>query len=236
MRRAKTIIAIGGGGFSTTKPDPTLCAYVLEQSGRGSPRVCYVATAVGDSETAIAAFYKMAKKLGAKPSHLSLYAQPLEPLSAFVLRHDVIYVSGGNTRNLLILWKAWGLDVAMRAAYERGIVLAGHSAGALCWFSAGVTDSYPGCYAPLRCLSFLRGSFCPHYDGEPKRRPVYQRLVRSGILPGGYAADDNVGLVYRDGRLEHIVTSRQRARAHRLRMHAGKLIEDALKPDIILQT
>lgn len=234
MRRARTIIAIGGGGFSTTKPDPTLCAYVLEQSGRESPRVCCVATAVGDSETVIATFYKMAKKLGAKPSHLSLYAQPLEPLHSFVLKHDVIYVGGGNTRNLLILWKAWGLDVAMRTAYERGIVLAGQSAGGLCWFSGGVTDSYPGRYAPLRCLGFLRGSFCPHYDSEPKRRPVYRQLVRSGRLPGGYAADDNVALVYRDDRLERIVTSRQRARAHRLRLHTGKLIEESIKPEILL--
>ncbi len=234
MRHAKTIIAIGGGGFSTTKPDPKLCGYVLEQSGRNAARVCFVATAVGDSESAIEAFYKMAKKLGAKPSHLSLYAPPLEPLHAYVLKHDVIYVSGGNTRNLLILWKAWGLDAVLRDAYERGIVLAGHSAGALCWFSAGVTDSYPGRYAPLRCLGFLRGSFCPHYDGEPKRRPVYRQLVRSGRLPGGYAADDNVALVYRDGRLERIVTSRQRARAHHLSMHAGKLIEESIKPEMLV--
>src|SRR5579863_9525439 len=178
MRRTRTIIAIGGGGFSTSNFDPRLCRYVLGQTGRSSPRVCYVATAVGDAQDAIDTFYRQAKKLGARPSHLSLYKLPLEQLRRFVLRHHAVYVAGGNTRNLLILWKAWGLDGVLREAYERGIVLAGHSAGALCWFAGGVTDSFPGRYAPLRCLGWLRGSFCPHFDGEPQRQPVYRRLVR----------------------------------------------------------
>ena len=234
MRTAKTIIAIGGGGFSTSNLDPKLCAYVAAQAGRRAPRICFIPTAVGDSETAIASFYKTAKKLGARPSHLALYAQPLEPLPAFVLKHDVIYVSGGNTRNLLILWRAWGLDRALHAAYEKGIVLAGHSAGALCWFWGGVTDSYPGRYAPLRCLGFLRGSFCPHYNTEPRRRPVYRKLVQSKDLPGGYAADDNLALHNRDGRLEHIVASKPRARAHRLQLRAHQVEEESIKPDSLL--
>jgi peptidase E len=172
--------------------------------------------------------------LGARPAHLSLFQGPLEPLRRFVLRHDAIWVGGGNTRNLLLLWRAWGLDAALRAAYERGIVLSGSSAGALCWFRGGVTDSFPGRYQELSCLGWLRGSFCPHYNSEPKRKPVYRRLVSSGQLAGGYAADDNVGLHFVDERLAHIVASKRERYAYRLVHKAASAQETRVEPDIIL--
>jgi dipeptidase E len=212
MRPVRTIIACGGG-FQTSNFDLKLCRYIMAQSSKRSPRMCFITTATGDDNSTIAALSKLAKRLGARPSHLSLFKQPLEPLRWFVLKHDIIYVCGGNTRNLLILWKAWGLDRVMRTAYERGIVLAGQSAGALCWFQAGVTDSFPGRYAPLRCLGFLRGSFCPHFDSEPKRRPVYRRLVRTRVLPAGFAADDRVALHYINEKLVRIISSKRRAKA-----------------------
>lgn len=231
--RPKTIIAIGGGGFSTSKPDPLLCRYILEETGKKKPRVLFLATATGDAESAIAAFREQAKRLGARPSHLSMFALPTGSIRAFVLAHDAIYVSGGNTRNLLILWKAWGLDRILRAAYDRGIVLAGHSAGALCWFGSGLTDSWPGRYEPLRCLGFLRGSFCPHYDAEPKRRPVYRSLVRSGRLPSGWAADDNVALRFTNGVLTQIVSSRRKGHAYRLVWQGGKVVEHKLAAKLL---
>ncbi len=234
MKARKQIIALGGGGFSRSSPDPKMCEYILAQAGRPGPRVCFVPTASGDDARSIEHFHKAAKRLGARPSHLSLFNQPLEPLRSFVMHHDVIYVGGGNTRNLLVLWRTWGLDAILREAYERGIVLAGSSAGGLCWFGAGITDSFPGRYQELRCLGWLRGSFCPHYDSEAKRKPVYRRLVRSGKLAGGYAADDKVGLHYIDGRLAHIVSSRRTARAHRLGLRAGRLVEDVIAPDVRL--
>jgi dipeptidase E len=234
MRRQRTIIALGGGGFSPAKPDRALCTYILRHARRATPRVCFLATAVGDSERLLKAFYRTADGLGAKPSHLSLFDQPRRPFNRFVAGHDVVYVCGGNTRNLLILWKAWGLDRVLWDAYERGIVLAGHSAGALCWFRGGVTDSYPGRLTALRCLGFLRGSFCPHYDSEPRRRPVYRTLVRNGRLPGGYAADDHVGLHFADGRLMQIVSSRKDARAHRVRRVNGRLVETPLEPVVLV--
>jgi dipeptidase E len=231
--RPKTIVAIGGGGFSTSNPDPILDRYILEQTGRAKPRVCFVGTATGDAEKAIAAFCSQAKRLGAKPSHLSVFALPTGSIRDFVLDHDAIYVCGGNTRNLLILWKAWGLDRIMRAAYDEGIVLAGHSAGGLCWFASGVTDSWPGRYEPLRCLGFLRGSFCPHYDSEPKRRPVYRALVKTQKLPGGWAADDNVALRFTNGVLTQIVSSRRKGRAHRLERRGGMVREEKVAPKFL---
>lgn len=232
MRR-RHIIAIGGGGFSTTEPDAKLAAYILKQTGKRAPKICCLPTAMGDSDSVIANFSKLAKKLGAKPSYLSLFNQPLIPLGKFVLRNDAIYVGGGNTRNMLVLWKAWGVDAILREAYERGIVMAGHSAGALCWFVSGVTDSFPGRLAPLRCLGWLPGSFCPHYDGEAQRRPVYHRLVKAGLLPRGYAADDRVALHFIDGHLERVVSDRRRANAYRVFRRAGLLKEETIVPEIL---
>jgi dipeptidase E len=231
MRPVRNIIASGGGGFQTSNFDLKLCYYIMAQTSRRSPRICFVTTAMGDPDAVIAALSKLAKKLGARPSHLSLFQQPLQPLRLFVLKHDMIYVGGGNTRNLLILWKAWGLDKILRVAYRRGIVLAGQSAGALCWFQSGVTDSFPGRYAPLRCLGFLRGSFCPHFDSEAKRQPVYRQLVRARVLPGGYAVEDNVALHYVNEKLVRIVSSKRRAKAHHLRFVRGSLVEEIIHPE-----
>ena len=230
MRPVRTIIACGSG-LRPSDFDLKLYHYIIAQTSRRSPRICFVATGWGDCAAPVAALSKLAKKLGARPSHLSLFAHPLDPLRTFVLKHDIIYVCGGNTRNLLILWKAWGLDKVLRAAYERGIVLAGGSAGALCWFKGGITDSFPGRYAPLRCLGFLRGSFCPHFESEAKRRPVYRRLVRSRVLPGGYAADDNVALHYVNEKLVKVVSSKRRAKAHHLRLVRGSLVEKIINPE-----
>jgi len=230
MKRQRQIIALGGGGFSRSKSDPKMCAYILAQSGCATPKVLFIPTASGDDPVSIEHFHTMAKRLGAKPSHLSLFNQPIEPLSSYVPRHDVIYVGGGNTRNMLMLWRAWGLVKVLRSAYERGVVLAGSSAGALCWFRSGVTDSYPGRYAKLECLGWLRGSFCPHFDGEPKRKPVYRALVKSGRLPGGYAVDDRVGLHFIDERLTSVVSTKRAARAHRLVRRSGKLVETVVVP------
>ncbi len=230
MKRRRQIIALGEGGFSQWNSDPKMCAYILEQSGRATPKVCLIPTASGDDPGGIENFYGMAKRLGARPSHLSLFKQPDETLASYVARHDVIFVGGGNTRNMLVLWRAWGLDNVLRSAYERGVVLAGSSAGALCWFRSGLTDSFPGQYARLQCLGWLRGSFCPHFDSEPARKPVYRALVRSGRLPGGYAADDYVGLHYIDERLASVVSTMRAARAHRLVRRQGKLEETVVVP------
>jgi peptidase E len=143
------------------------------------------------------------------PTQLSLFKPPTADLRAFVQEQDIFYVGGGSTRNLLVLWREWGLDTMLREAWEKGAVLAGISAGSLCWFESGVSDSVvPGDFALLHCLGFLPGSNCPHYDGEPERRPVYHRLLAAGLLADGYAADDGVALHFVGDRLERVVSSR----------------------------
>jgi peptidase E len=146
---------------------------------------------------------------------------PRTGIREHLLAQDAIYVSGGNTANMLAVWAVHGVDAALRGAWESGVVLGGPSAGGICWFEAGVTDSFGPELAPLAGgLGFLPGSFCPHYDAEPARRPTYERLIGDG-LPPGYAADDAVGLHFVGGELAEVVTEREGATAYRVEPAAG---------------
>jgi peptidase E len=212
----KQIIALGGGGFSTEPENPLLDLYILKQSGKINPKVCYVPTASGDADICIKWFYDFFEKQKCQPSHLSLFKPPTRDLEGFLLEKDIIYVGGGNTKNLLALWKEWGLDIILRKAWEQGIILAGISAGSICWFEEGVTDSYGDKLEPLTCLGFLKGSNCPHYDGEVDRRPSYQGFIASNKMKPGIAADDGVAIHYIGQEISKIVSSRPNAKAYKV--------------------
>lgn len=224
----RQIIALGGGGFSMEPDNPLLDLYILAQTKKQNPKVCFVPTASGDSENYISRFYKSFESHNCVPSHLSLFSPPSRNLEDFVMDKDVIYVGGGNTKNLIALWKDWGLDVILKKAWQDGIVMAGISAGSICWFEAGVTDSFGEGFEPLESLGFLKGSNCPHYDGEADRRPTYQQLVSAGKLPGGFAADDGAALHFIDGELSKVVSSRRDAKAYQVQSKNGRLKEEAL--------
>ncbi|MFA1822735.1 Type 1 glutamine amidotransferase-like domain-containing protein [Virgibacillus oceani] len=212
----RQVIALGGGGFSMEPDNPLLDLYVLNQSVKVSPKICFISTASGDSDNYISRFYNFFEKQICQASHLSLFKPPTRDLEGFLLDKDIIYVGGGNTRNLLVLWKEWGLDAMLKKAWEQGIILAGISAGSICWFEEGVTDSYGDDLEPIKCLGFLKGSHCPHYDGEVNRRPSYQELVTKGKIQSGIAADDGVALHYIDQELSEIVRSRPKAKAYKV--------------------
>ncbi|MEH6989733.1 peptidase E [Cytobacillus firmus] len=212
----RQIIALGGGGFSMEPENPLLDEYILRQSGKGNPQVCYVPTATGDSDICIKWFYDFFEKQKCQPSHLSLFKPPTRDIEGFILDKDIIYVGGGNTKNLLALWKEWGLDKILRKAWESGIVLAGISAGSICWFEEGVTDSYGDKLEPLTCLGFLKGSNCPHYDGEAERRPAYHELLASDKIKPGIAADDGVAIHFIEEEVSRIVSSRPDAKAYKV--------------------
>ena len=173
----------------------SLDRYVLAASGVATPKVCFVGTASGDAQSYIDSFYAAFSALSCTATHLSLFKPDTGDLRGKVLEQDVIYVGGGNSRALLVLWREWGLDRVLREALrEFGIVLAGISAGSICWFQQGISDSVKcGELHPLNCLGFLPGSNCPHYDGEPQRRPSYESFVKQGNVQAGYAADDGCG-------------------------------------------
>jgi dipeptidase E len=206
---------MGGGGFTADPADPALDELVLELTGRPRPRVCLLPTAGGDSEHQIRRYHEAYGDRLCEPTHISLFRlgrKPV-PLREHLLAQDAIYVGGGSMVNLLAIWKAQGIDRILREAWEDGIVLAGLSAGSMCWFEWGVTTS-SGHAAPAPGLGFLPGSNSVHHDSERARRPVYLEAVRSGAIPPGHAVDDGAALIFRGTRLQEVVTARPHARAY----------------------
>ena len=222
----KQIVAMGGGGFGTEPDNPLLDNFILGLAGKPRPKVCFVPTATGDSESYVQRFYDAFPAERAETSHLALFHRTVRDLRAFVLSQDVIYVGGGNTVSLLAVWRAHGLDAVLREAWEAEVVLCGVSAGALCWFEGGTTDSFGDGLVPLRDgLGFLAGSCCPHYDGEAERRPLYQKLVGEGVLPNGLAADDSAAGEFVGTQLVEAVSSVPTARVYRVERHGDAAAE-----------
>ncbi len=230
----KQIIAIGGAGLSHEPDNLALERYIVEQSGKPTPAVCLIPTASGEADDYIINFYASFVQLGCTPSHLSLFRPPTADLAAYLLKNDIIYVGGGNTRSMLALWREWGLDKILYDAWTQGIVLAGVSAGAICWFEEGVTDSIPGRLVPLECMGFLPGSYCPHYDSEKDRRPTFLRLILEEAMMAGYAVEDGAALHFVDRELKYAVSSRPQAQAYRVEKQAEQAMEKLL--DIVRVT
>jgi dipeptidase E len=214
-RPVRQIIALGGGGFSMEPENLSLDRYFLEQTGKDRPKVCFLATASGDSEDYLRRFYAAYGRLECEASHLGSVRKLPANWERFLLSQDAVFVGGGSTRDMLVIWREWQLDSLLWQAYQKGVILGGTSAGAICWFEEGLSDSMvSGQLRALRCLGFLRGSFCPHYDGEIERRPCYHELIGAGTLQAGIAADDGVAIHYIDERLMRVVSSRAKARAY----------------------
>ena len=226
--KKRQIIAIGGGALPAELDNLLLVRYFLRQTRRSKPKVAFIGAAGGDAEAGRLRFYAGFSQFECKPTHLPLFARTPRDLESFVLEQDAIFVGGGNTRSMLAVWRDWGLDRHLKTAWERGVVLGGGSAGSICWFEHGVTDSVAGPLTALPCLGFLRGSNCPHYDSEPLRRPTFRKLIASGRIPDGVAADDGVGLHYVDGRLTRVISSRARARGYRVTRLGFRAVERRL--------
>ncbi len=223
------IIAMGGAGLSPEPDNFMLERYIVAQAGSEQPKVAFLPQAGGENLDYIVRFYRAFLDLGCRPSHLSLFQPHTAQMADFLLDQDVIYVGGGNTKSMLALWREWGIDAILRQALDAGIVLAGVSAGAICWFEHGTTDSIPGNLTALPCLGFLAGSCSPHYDGEVKRRPTYERLIGSGTIPAGVAFDNGAAGHYTDGTLQGVVSSRAEAKGYRVERvddHAHETILD----------
>ncbi len=229
----RQIVAMGGGGFSMEPDNLLLDRYLIGLTGKEKAKVCFLPTASGDAQAYIYRFHRHFKKLTKRQnSHLALTPPSKPDIREHLLSQDAIYVGGGNTANMLKTWSELGVDLILKEAYQRGIILAGISAGSICWFEWGLTDSVPGKLTPLAGLGLLEGSNCIHYDGERERRPGYQKAVAGG-MPGGYAADDGVALHFVDEKLHRIVSSRPDARAYEVKVKKGIVRETELVPDYL---
>ena len=226
------IVAIGGGGF-LMEPGPSLLdEYFVRTAAARRAKVCFIPTAAGDPEEMLEKFYKAFSKLSCRPSHLAFFRRPrrgcipLEHIERGLLAQDAIYVGGGNTRSMLAVWREWGLDRILRNVWNSGVLLGGMSAGAICWFKYGATDSVLGTgrSSALSCLGFLPGSCSPHFGGESHRRGDFRRLIAGGKLSSGIGIDDGAAVLYRNREIAEVVSSRTGATAYRVRRRSGRVV------------
>lgn len=229
--RATRKILIAGGGFGTA-----FLRYMAELTGKARPRMCYLPTASADSASGIIRWYQSCAPLDVTPfvqeSFISSYSMD-QGWDDVLLSMDAIVVSGGNTLNQQAIWKAQGIDAVLRQAWDRGIVLGGASAGSLCWFEEGTTDSRPKELTKVECLGFLKGSHSPHYDGEVQRRPTYHRLIETGVLKPGYACDNAAGIYFEDNEVKRVVATREGARSYWVSLVGGRVVEEVMEPELI---
>src|SRR4051812_11944959 len=220
--RRVNILAIGGGGFIRNerygwRPGP-LMQHALSLTGKETPKVCGLFTAMGDPASSIATWYAAWVGRPERASHLAVMPMPnVDDVRRHLLDQDAVFVDGGSVAGLMVLWQLHGLDAIFREAWEAGVVLFGVSAGSLCWHTGGTTDSFGPELRPWTDgLGLIPGSNCPHYDSEERRRPLYQRPGREGALQPGFAADDGVGLHYVGTELHEAVADRDNASAWRV--------------------
>lgn len=227
--------------FGGLRPTPgrthPLVEYLLELTGKARPKVAFIPTATGDAAEAIVNMYARFPPERSERSHLALFHRTVTDIRKYLLEQDLIWVAGGNTANMLAIWRVHGVDQALREAWEAGIVLTGGSAGSLCWFECGTTDSFNlHQLAPLQDgLGFLPGSHCPHYDGEAQRRPLYHRLIGEGF-PSGYAIDDDAALHFVGTELREVVSARPEAGAYRVERIGDEVVETRLPSRSLIES
>jgi peptidase E len=229
-------IFAAGGGILSGGPDYHLLRYILALPGKQDPVVCCLPTARGDNLENLAVWYEIMNTLPCRPRHLRLFG-PTKDLPDFekqLLAADVIFVPGGNTLNMLAVWKAQGVDVILRKAWEKGIMLAGESAGMVCWFEQAVTDSRPGRLTPMECLGWLKGAGIAHYHYPPQpRRARYHELLLAGEMKDGLACDDGAGLLFEGEKLAKVVSISAKATAYRVRRNGTQVVEEPLPAEVL---
>jgi len=224
-------ILIAGGGYDTA-----FIQYMAALTGKKRPRLCFLPTASADHSDSIVLWYQNCSSLDVEACVQKAFIESTTQMLGWdevLLSMDGIVASGGNTLNQQAIWRAQGIDVVLRQAWECGIVLGGASAGGLCWFEEGTSDSRPKELSIVKCLGFLEGSHSPHYDTEADRRPTYHRLIGSGQLKPGYACDDNAGIYFEGATVKRVVSARAGAKAYYVSAVSGKVTEKVLEPEMI---
>ena len=209
----KQIIAIGGGGFGREIKDLKIEKYIVDQSKAKTPKICFIPTATGDDQAYIDTFYKAFNSLGCKTSHINFFKRTIN-LKEHILDQDIIYVGGGNTISMLAVWKEWGLDKILFEAYKNKIIMSGVSAGAICWFKKGITDSWKDNQATLDCLNFVDGVCCPHYDEEPERIPYVKEILVNEEIRACYAIEGYAALHLIDDKPKYNVSFKEDTSCH----------------------
>ena len=228
---ARRRILIAGGGFNTP-----FIRYMAQLTGKRRPKLLYLPTASADSPSGIITWFRNCAPLEVEPSVQESFiasSRQTRTWEEVLLSVDGIVCSGGNTLNQQAIWRAHGIDAILKEAWDRGIVLGGASAGSLCWFEEGTTDSRPRELTVVTCLGFLKGSHSPHYDAEKDRRPLYQKLIASGQMKPGWACDNDAGIYFEDNEPKRFVHTRAAAKVYYVSAEGGKAVEKLYEPEMI---
>ena len=222
------IIAIGGGGFGRNPNQPIIEKYIIDQSLAEKPNICFIPTASAEDKAYTVNFYTAFSKLNCTPSHINFF-QRTPRLDSIINKQDIIYVGGGNTKSMLAVWREWKLDKLLLKAHNRGVLLCGVSAGAICWFETGITDSWASNLNIMDCMGFLDGCCCPHYDGEVDRKPSVEKFIMDAKIDLCYALEDGAALHYKNKHIHTAVSFYKGANAYQVSIKNTEMHHKALK-------
>ena len=219
------IIAIGGGGFGRNPNHRKIEKYILELTGKENPNVVFFPTASAENQAYIIQFYKCFTKMSCEPSHVTFF-QRTPRLDSIINKADVIYIGGGNTKSMLAVWQEWKLDKLLLKAYNNGKILCGVSAGAICWFEQGITDSWASNLNVMDCLGFLPEMACPHYQEEKDRRPDVHKMLKQGKCGPGWAIDGGAAIHFKNGKYYKSIQFYSDSYVHYVSIKNGVVNED----------
>ena len=222
------IIAIGGGGFGRNPHDNKIEKFILSRSSKKKPNICFIPTASAEEKSYIVNYYTAFSSLDCNPIHLNLFKRTPR-LDSLINKQDIIYVGGGNTKSMLAVWREWKLDTLLLKHYKKGKILSGVSAGSICWFEKGVTDSWASNLNIIDCLGFLEGVSCPHYDGEKDRQPTVHNFINTNKISSCYASDDGSALHFKRGKLFQSVSFYKNANSYDISKVNNKIKEKIIK-------
>ena len=228
MRTKGQIIAIGGGGFGRNPNKPNIEQYILEQANVRRPKITFFPTASAEDQNYILNFYKAFSKLNCVPNDISLFKRTPN-LNQTLEQSDIIYIGGGNTKSMLAVFKEWNLVKLLTKAYNSGKILAGVSAGAICWFQKGITDSWSDRLRVIDCMSILNGCCCPHYDGEKNRRPSVENFLKENIISSCLAIEDGSAVHFKDSKFHSAVSFYKNKNSFKVSIKNNELVEDKLQ-------
>ena len=233
MAKSRNIIAIGGGGFGANPGQGIIEKYILKQTKKKNPKICFIPTATGDNEAYKVNYYSTFTNLDCCPSHLDFFKRTPD-LNELILNQDAIFVGGGNTKSMLAVWREWGLDKILKKAYLNGTVMSGVSAGAICWFQKGITDSWASNLKMMPCLNFIKGTCCPHYDEEPERKPTVKNFLLRNKVKNVYAVDGGAALHIKDEKIFKSIIFKKNKSSYLVDVKKKNINEKSFKKIILI--
>ena len=232
MIKERNIIAIGGGGFGRNPGEGIIEEYILKQTTKKKPNICFIPTATGDNDAYKVNYYATFSKLNCNPTHLDFFKRTPD-LKRLIAAQDVIFVGGGNTKSMLAVWREWHLDKILKKAYKNGTVMSGVSAGAICWFQNGITDSWDSNLQIMPCMNFVKGTCCPHYDEEPERKPTVKKLISNNKVKSIYAVDGGAALHIKNEKNFKSVSFKKDKYAYEVTLDKNNIIENDINQSFL---